>query len=73
MKVLNITKKFENNSYAGIETLIDNLSAGLLKEGIRSDVFTLKYKKIKKKLYKVYSYRILFSFFFMPDFFRSFF
>ena len=53
MKILNITKKFENNIYGGVERLIDTLCEELTKEKIDSHVYTLREKKIKKRNFKV--------------------
>ena len=66
MKLLNITKRFEENIYGGIENLIDNLSNGLPKENIQSEVYTLKKKKTKKKTYKIFSDKIFIDFFSCP-------
>jgi O-antigen biosynthesis rhamnosyltransferase len=66
MKLLNITKRFEENIYGGIENLIDNLSNSLPKENIKSEVYTLKKKKIKKKTYKIFSDKIFIDFFSCP-------
>ena len=49
MKILNITKKFENNIYGGVERLIDTLCEELTKEKIDSHVYTLRKKKNKKE------------------------
>lgn len=49
MKILNITKQYEENTYGGVETLIDVISNELYKKGYKSDVYTIKKKKTKKK------------------------
>jgi glycosyltransferase involved in cell wall biosynthesis len=66
VKILHITKQFEDKIFGGVENLIDQISLNSKKLGIISDVYTLKKKKIKKKKYKVFFDKQHFSFFSTP-------
>tara|TARA_B100001057_G_scaffold500581_1_gene616459 strand:- start:9923 stop:10060 length:138 start_codon:yes stop_codon:yes gene_type:complete len=45
LKILNVTKQFEDKIFGGVENLIDQISLNSKKLGIISDVYTLKKKK----------------------------
>jgi rhamnosyl/mannosyltransferase len=66
VKILNVTKQFEDKISGGIENLIDQISINIKKLGITSDVFTLKKRKIKKKNYKIYFNQQHLNFFSTP-------
>jgi rhamnosyl/mannosyltransferase len=71
MKILNITKTFEKNIYGGVESLIDQLCYKLVRYNIKSDVYTIKKKSLKKKPYMIYSDKENFNVYSTPISFSS--
>lgn len=71
MKILNITKYFEDSVFGGVETFIDEICIGLKSHGIYSDVYTIKKKKVKHRPYKIYHDDLKFSLFSCPVSFNS--
>ena len=55
LKVLQVTKQFEHKIYGGVEHLVDDLCNNLNKYSIKSDVYTLKKQKPKKRKFKIFS------------------
>ena len=55
LKVLQVTKQFEHKIYGGVEYLVDGLCNNLNKYSIKSDVYTLKKNKTKKRKFKIFS------------------
>ncbi len=74
MKILHVTKKFENKIYGGIESLIDSLCNSFNNsKANKSDVYTIKKNKVKSSFYKVFSDNLSFEFLSCPVSFSSFF
>lgn len=55
LKILQVTKQFEYKIFGGVEYLVDNLCLNLNKYSIKSDVYTLRKKKTKRRNYKIFS------------------
>jgi rhamnosyl/mannosyltransferase len=66
MKILNVTKQFEESNFGGVEKLLDDLCLQFNKKKIIYHIYTIKKKKIKKRNYKIFSDKIFFEFYSCP-------